>query len=106
MACPVAAPHASPEPSPPVASRDGKDLSALLSDVDRELTEIDALLAADDIDPGELDQNSMSVEERQKHTAAEVHAAGLRNMAARSEAERRRNEAWRREARSEKPKSG
>ena len=46
MACPVAAPHASPEPSPPVASRDGEDLSALLSDVDRELTEIDALLAS------------------------------------------------------------
>ncbi len=46
VAFPCAARHASPEPSAPAVDRAREDLSDLLAHVDRELTEIDALLAS------------------------------------------------------------
>jgi hypothetical protein len=44
--CPSAALHASPEPSPPAANPPREDLSNLLAHLDRELAEIDTLLAS------------------------------------------------------------
>jgi hypothetical protein len=46
MACPWAAPHASPEPPPAAVDRAHEELSDLLADLDRELAEIETLLAA------------------------------------------------------------
>jgi hypothetical protein len=46
LACPSAALHASPNPFPAAADRADKDLSVLLAHVDRELAEIDGLLAS------------------------------------------------------------
>ena len=46
MAGPWATPHASPEPSPPAVDRAHEELSDLLADLDRELADIETLLAS------------------------------------------------------------